>query len=47
MSAGDQIPLLREFMLRRIGSGGESAWLDVLVAGLERRPNRQRCSWRT
>ncbi|MFK8114372.1 MAG: PVC-type heme-binding CxxCH protein [Rubripirellula sp.] len=34
MSAGEQIPLLREFMLRRIGSGGTEAALQILVKGL-------------
>lgn len=34
MSAGEQIPLLREFMLRRIGSGGAQASLQILVKGL-------------
>ncbi|QDT10174.1 PVC-type heme-binding CxxCH protein [Stieleria marina] len=34
MSAGERIPLLREFMLRRIGSGGSESSLEVLVKGL-------------
>ncbi len=34
MSAGENIPLLREFMLRRIGSGGAAESLAVLVDGL-------------
>ncbi len=34
MSAGGRIPLMRELMLRRIGSDGEGASLDVLVSGL-------------
>ncbi len=35
MAAGEQIPLLREFMLRRIGSGNAEASLSVLVQGLK------------
>lgn len=35
MSAGESIPLLREFMLRRIGSGGAESSLNILVKGLE------------
>ncbi|MBM3998623.1 MAG: DUF1080 domain-containing protein [Planctomycetes bacterium] len=35
MSAGESIPLLREFMLRRIGSSDSGASLDVLAKGLE------------
>ncbi|MEZ6133156.1 MAG: family 16 glycoside hydrolase [Planctomycetaceae bacterium] len=34
MSAGEHIPLLRDFMLRRIGSGGADASLQILVKGL-------------
>ncbi len=34
MSAGENIPLIREFMLRRIGSGGASESLAALVEGL-------------
>lgn len=34
MSAGEHIPLLRQFMLRRIGSGGAKQSLDILVKGL-------------
>lgn len=34
MSAGKNIPLLREFMLRRIGSGGAAESLAALVAAL-------------
>ncbi|TWT89444.1 PVC-type heme-binding CxxCH protein [Stieleria varia] len=34
MSAGEQIPLLREFMLRRIGSSDSGSSLAVLVHGL-------------
>ncbi len=34
MAAGERIPLLREFMLRRIGSGGGATALTVLVQGL-------------
>lgn len=34
MSAGDNIPLLREFMLRRIGSGDTATALAVLLKGL-------------
>ncbi|KLU05256.1 putative transmembrane protein [Rhodopirellula islandica] len=34
MSAGNNIPLLREFMLRRIGSGGADSSLAALVEGL-------------
>ena len=34
LAAGESIPLLREFMLRRIGSSDAAAALDVLVAGL-------------
>ncbi|MCR9201140.1 MAG: DUF1080 domain-containing protein [Planctomycetaceae bacterium] len=34
MSAGENIPLLREFMLRRIGSGGATESLAALVEGL-------------
>ena len=34
MSAGESIPLLREFMLRRIGSSDAKASLAVLVTGL-------------
>ncbi len=34
MSVGERIPVLREFMLRRIGSGGEGSSLAVLVQGL-------------
>ncbi|MEC8556122.1 MAG: PVC-type heme-binding CxxCH protein [Planctomycetota bacterium] len=34
MSAGENIPLLREFMLRRIGSGGAESSLAALVGGL-------------
>ncbi|MCA8988182.1 MAG: DUF1080 domain-containing protein, partial [Planctomycetaceae bacterium] len=34
MSAGEHIPLLREFMLRRIGSGGAESALAALVEGL-------------
>ena len=34
MSAGESIPLLREFMLRRIGSGDDGSSLTLLVAGL-------------
>tara|TARA_R110002049_G_scaffold4601_5_gene32501 strand:+ start:693918 stop:699713 length:5796 start_codon:yes stop_codon:yes gene_type:complete len=43
MSAGESIPLLREFMLRRIGSGGADAAMTALVDGLGRAktPNLQ------
>ena len=34
MSSGESIPLLREFMLRRIGSDGNEAALQALVSGL-------------
>ncbi|QEG24378.1 PVC-type heme-binding CxxCH protein [Mariniblastus fucicola] len=34
MSAGEHIPLLREFMLRRIGSGGTETAMTALVEGL-------------
>lgn len=34
MSAGDNIPLVREFMLRRIGSSGADSALAALVQGL-------------
>jgi putative membrane-bound dehydrogenase-like protein len=34
MAAGEQIPLLREFMLRRIGSGNADTSLAILVQGL-------------
>lgn len=34
ISAGENIPLLGEFMLRRIGSTGDSQAMDTLVAGL-------------
>ncbi|MCA9137880.1 MAG: DUF1080 domain-containing protein, partial [Planctomycetales bacterium] len=34
MSAGNQIPLLRQFMLRRVGSGGDEGALAVLVDAL-------------
>lgn len=34
MSAGESIPLLREFMLRRIGSGGADSAMAALVDGL-------------
>lgn len=36
LTAGEQIPLLREFMLRRIGSSESASSLDMLVAGLDR-----------
>lgn len=36
MSAGESIPLLREFMLRRIGSSGTDSSLQVLLKGLDR-----------
>ena len=36
MSAGENIPLLREFMLRRIGSGGTESALAALVDGLSK-----------
>ncbi|MEM7561085.1 MAG: family 16 glycoside hydrolase, partial [Planctomycetota bacterium] len=34
ISAGENIPLLADFMLRRIGSAGDTAAMDALVAGL-------------
>ncbi len=34
MSAGENIPMIRDFMLRRIGSGGAAESLAALVAGL-------------
>jgi putative membrane-bound dehydrogenase-like protein len=34
MSAGEKIPLLREFMLKRVGSGGAENALAVLIDGL-------------
>tara|TARA_R110002049_G_scaffold46487_1_gene135117 strand:- start:51832 stop:57669 length:5838 start_codon:yes stop_codon:yes gene_type:complete len=34
MSAGDHIPLIQEFMLRRIGSGGAESSMAALVDGL-------------
>ncbi len=36
MSVGENIPLLREFMLRRIGSSGSETSLDVLVKGISK-----------
>jgi putative heme-binding domain-containing protein len=36
LAAGEQIPLLRDFMLRRIGSSEAANSLDVLVAGLDK-----------
>lgn len=41
ISAGEQIPLLRDFMLRRIGSDGKGSALTVLVAGLEQAKNSE------
>ena len=35
MSAGESIPLLREFMLRRIGSADAESSLTVLIEGLD------------
>jgi putative membrane-bound dehydrogenase-like protein len=34
MSAGESIPMLRDFMLRRIGSSNEAASMQLLVTGL-------------
>lgn len=34
MAAGDRIPLLREFMLRRVGGSGDEKALAILVNGL-------------
>ena len=39
MSAGEHIPRLRDFMLRRIGSGGAESSLRILVKGLGAAPN--------
>ncbi|MEM1069820.1 MAG: family 16 glycoside hydrolase, partial [Planctomycetota bacterium] len=36
MAAGEKIPVIREFMLRRIGSGNAEASLAVLVQGLRK-----------
>ncbi len=36
MRAGEQIPLLREFMLRRVGASGDARAVARLIAGLDR-----------